>query len=150
MQRIKLNNYNQYIENGMNYCREENYEAGTAEFKKAIELDGSEEKAYEQYIQAYIDATNKAEEAGTESTLNLDDALTLVSNRISSKHGGVEKNSAVLYKLALTYFEEERSYSQAAKYFGMIDEKDEEYGKLAGFYKSISELRSDSTSDAQS
>ena len=148
MQRIKLNNYNQYIENGMNYCREENYEAGTAEFKKAIELDGSEEKAYEQYIQAYIDATNKAEEAGTESTLNLDDALTLVSNRISSKHGGVEKNSAVLYKLALTYFEEERSYSQAAKYFGMIDEKDEEYGKLAGFYKSISELRSDSTSDA--
>lgn len=113
---------------------EENYEAGTAEFKKAIELDGSEEKAYEQYIQAYIDATNKAEEAGTESTLNLDDALTLVSNRISSKHGGVEKNSAVLYKLALTYFEEERSYSQAAKYFGMIDEKDEEYGKLAGFY----------------
>ena len=26
MQRIKLNNYNQYIENGMNYCREENYE----------------------------------------------------------------------------------------------------------------------------
>lgn len=148
MQKIKLNNYNQYIENGMNYCREENYEAGTAEFKKAIELDGSEEKAYEQYIQAYIDATNKAEEAGTESTLNLDDALTLVSNRISSKHGGVEKNSAVLYKLALTYFEEERSYSQAAKYFGMIDEKDEEYGKLAGFYKSISELRSDSTSDA--
>ena len=148
MQRIKLNNYNQYIENGMNYCREENYEAGTAEFKKAIELDGSEEKAYEQYIQAYIDATNKAEEAGTESTLNLDDALTLVSNRISSKHGGVEKNSAVLYKLALTYFEEERSYSQAAKYFGKIDEKDEEYGKLAGFYKSISELRSDSTSDA--
>ena len=97
MQRIRLNNYNQYIENGMNYCREENYEAGTAEFKKAIELDGSEEKAYEQYIQAYIDATNKAEEAGTESTLNLDDALTLVSNRISSKHGGVEKNSAVLY-----------------------------------------------------
>ena len=74
--------------------------------------------------------------------------MTLVSNRISSKHGGVEKNSAVLYKLALTYFEEERSYSQAAKYFGMIDEKDEEYGKLAGFYKSISELRSDSTSDA--
>ena len=60
MQRIRLNNYNQYIENGMNYCREENYEAGTAEFKKAIELDGSEEKAYEQYIQAYIDATNKA------------------------------------------------------------------------------------------
>lgn len=77
----------------MNYCREENYEAGTAEFKKAIELDGSEEKAYEQYIQAYIDATNKAEEAGTESTLNLDDALTLVSNRISSKHGGVEKTA---------------------------------------------------------
>ena len=32
MQKIKLNNYNQYIENGMNYCREENYEAGTAEF----------------------------------------------------------------------------------------------------------------------
>lgn len=148
MQRIKLNNYNQYIENGINYCREENYEAGTAEFKKAIELDGSEEKAYEQYIQAYIDATNKAEEMGTESALNLDDALTLVSNRISSKHGGVEKNSAVLYKLALTYFEEERSYSQAAKYFGMIDENDEEYGKLAKFYKSISELRSDSTSDA--
>lgn len=80
--------------------------------------------------------------------MNLDDALTLVANRISSKHGGVEKNNAVLYKLALTYFEEERSYSQAAKYFGMIDEKDAEYGKLATFYKSISELRSDSTSDA--
>ena len=148
MQRIKLNNYNQYIENGMNFCREENYAAGTEEFKKAIELDGSEEKAYEQYIQAYIDVTNKAEAAGTETDMNLDDALTLVANRISSKHGGVEKNNAVLYKLALTYFEEERSYSQAAKYFGMIDEKDAEYGKLATFYKSISELRSDSTSDA--
>ncbi len=148
MQKIKLNNYNQYIENGMEYCREENYTAGTEEFKRAIELDGSEEKAYEQYIQAYIDATNKAEEAGTESSLVLDDALTLVANRISSKHDGVEKNSAVLYKLALTYFEEERSYNQAAKYFSMIDESDPEYGKLAKFYKSISELRSDSTSDA--
>ena len=148
MQKIKLNNYNQYIENGMEYCREENYAAGTEEFKRAIELDGSEEKAYEQYIQAYIDATNKAEEAGAESSLVLDDALTLVANRISSKHDGVEKNSAVLYKLALTYFEEERSYNQAAKYFSMIDESDPEYGKLARFYKSISELRSDSTSDA--
>lgn len=148
MQKIKLNNYNHYVETGMSYCREQDYVAATAEFKKAIELDGSEEKAYEQYIQAYIDATNKAEAAGVESDLNLDDALTLVSNRISSKHDGVEKNSAVLYKLALTYFEEERAYSEAAKYFGMIDEDDEQYGKLAKFYKSIAELRSDSTSDA--
>ena len=148
MQKIKLNNYNHYVETGMSYCREENYVDATAEFKKAIELDGSEEKAYEQYIQAYIDASNKAEEAGTESELNLDDALTLVSNRISSKHGGVDKNSAVLYKLALTYFEEERAYGEAAKYFGMIDEDDEQYGKLAKFYKSIAELRSDSTTDA--
>ena len=148
MQKIKLNNYNHYVETGMSYCREENYVDATAEFKKAIELDGSEEKAYEQFIQAYIDASNKAEEAGTESELNLDDALTLVSNRISSKHGGVDKNSAVLYKLALTYFEEERAYGEAAKYFGMIDEDDEQYGKLAKFYKSIAELRSDSTTDA--
>ncbi len=148
MQKIRLNNYNHYVETGMSYCREQDYVAATAEFKKAIELDGSEEKAYEQYIQAYIDATNNAENAGTESELNLDDALTLVSNRISSKHDGVDKNSAVLYKLALTYFEEERAYNEAAKYFGMIDEEDEQYGNLAKYYRSIAELRSDSTSDA--
>ena len=76
MQRIKLNNYNQYIENGMNYCREENYEAGTAEFKKAIELDGSEEKAYEQYIQAYIDAT-KAYFCGDIGCYTLGNAMPL-------------------------------------------------------------------------
>lgn len=148
IQKIKSENYSKYIENGIDLCRQEKYDAATKEFRKAIELDGSEAKAYEKYIQTYVDATKKAEAKGEESDLNLDDALTLVSNRISNKYDGVDKNSEVLYYLALTYFEEQRSYSEAAKYFGMIDEDDERYGKLAKFYKSIAELRSDSTSDA--
>ncbi|MGN0367738.1 MAG: protein kinase [Wujia sp.] len=148
MKRMKMDNYNTYIETGNEYRVDGNYSAAVEEYKKAFELDGSDEEAYERYIQTYIDAGHEAQESGETAEIELETGLNVVANRIKSKHDDVDQNSAVLYKLGLAYFEEQAEYGVATKYFGMIDESDPVYGKLAKYYKTIAQLRSDGMADA--
>lgn len=137
LQRIKLDNYNTYIETGNNCRVEGDYAAAAEQYKKAFELDGRDSEAYDKYIQVYIDAANDISEDGT-AALDLETGLNVVANRIKSGYDGVDENAAVLYKLAMTYFDEMSDYRTASKYFNMIDEKDENYGELADYYGSVS------------
>ena len=147
LQKIKLDNYNSYIEIGNEYRAEGNYIQAAEEYKKAFELDGSDAEAYEKYIQVYIDASNEVREDGT-TDLQLETGLNVVANRIKAGHDSVDKNDQVLYKLAMTYFDELGDYKLASKYFNMIDPKDDEYGELAGYYGSVSLILSSTNIDA--
>lgn len=136
LQKIKLDNYNTYIETGNSYRVEGNYTEAAEQYKKAFELDGSDAEAYDKYIQVYVDASNEYKSDGT-AVLDLETGLNVVSNRIKSGYDNVDKNSEVLYKLAITYFDEMDDYKTASKYFSMIDADDKDYGELAQYYGSV-------------
>ena len=71
---------------------------------------------YSAYIDLYIDASNNTDENG-ETPLELKDGLDVVVNRVKNGYSNVDKNN-------------------------MVDEKDEDYGELAEYYGSISQILS--------
>lgn len=148
LQKIKLDNYNTYIETGNNYKMEEDYVLAAEQYKLAFELDGADAEAYDKYIQTYIDASKIITDNG-QPILDLEIGLNVVSNRIKAGYDNVDKNDEVLYKLAITYFDELGDYKTAAKYFDMIDPKDDTYGELAGYYGSVSLILSSTDPDKQ-
>ncbi|MDE6024537.1 MAG: protein kinase [Lachnospiraceae bacterium] len=148
LQRIKMDNYHTYIETGNDYRVEEKYAEAVEQYKKAFELDGKDAEAYNKYIQTYIDASNVVNEEKIPA-LDLETGLNVVSNRVKSGYDDVDKNSEVLFKLAITYFDELGDYKTATKYFGMIDSRDGEYGELAGYYGSVSLILSSTDPDKQ-
>lgn len=148
LQKIKMDNYNSYIETGNDYRMEENYAAAAEEYKKAFELDGSDAEAYDKYIQTYIDASKIITDSG-EPILDLNNGLNIVSNRVKAGTDNVDKNDEVLYKLAITYFDELKDYKTATKYFDMIDPDDDDYGELASYYGSVSLILSSTDPDKQ-
>ena len=141
LQKIKLDNYNTYIETGNDYRVEGDYVHAAEQYKNAFTLDGSNAEAYDKYIQVYIDAYNDVS-IEEENKLDIEGCLNLVANRVKSGYDGVDKNSQVLYKLAMTYFTELGDYKTASKYFAMIDENDDDYGELAKYYGSVSRILS--------
>ena len=147
IQRIKLDNYNTYIETGNEFRAQGDYVSAADEYKKAFELDGSDAEAYDRYIQVYIDASNEIREDGT-TDLQLETGLNVVANRIKAGHDSVNKNDQVLYKMAITYFDELNDYKLAYKYFSMIDPKDSDYGELSQYYGSVSLFLSDTNVNA--
>lgn len=148
IQKIKLDNYNTYIETGNNYKMEEDYVLAAEQYKLAFELDGTDAEAYDKYIQTYIDASNIITDSG-QPILDLEIGLNVVSNRIKAGYDNVDKNDEVLYKLAITYFDELGDYKTAAKYFDMIDADDDAYGELASYYGSVSLILSSTDPDKQ-
>lgn len=148
IQKIKLDNYNTYIETGNNYKMEEDYVLAAEQYKLAFELDGTDAEAYDKYIQTYIDASKIITDNG-QPILDLEIGLNVVSNRIKAGYDNVDKNDEVLYKLAITYFDELGDYKTAAKYFDMIDADDDAYGELASYYSSVSLILSSTDPDKQ-
>ncbi|MBQ7708208.1 MAG: serine/threonine protein kinase [Lachnospiraceae bacterium] len=144
LKKIKMENYNAYIEAGNDYKIEEDYASAVEEYKKAFELDGKDAEAYDKFIQTYIDASHEIREDGT-TPLDLQTGLNVVANRIKSGYAGVDKNDEVLYKMAITYFDELADYKTATKYFNMVDKKDKNFGELASYYGSVSLILSSTT-----
>ncbi|MBR4515222.1 MAG: serine/threonine protein kinase [Lachnospiraceae bacterium] len=146
--RERLNNYNNYVETGDSARYVDNdLKAAADYYKKAFELEPDETEAYLKYIQTYIDSENELSE-GASKQLDINQGLGIIANRIKSGSGGVDKNNAVLYKLALTYFDELGDYKTAIKYLSMVDKTDEEYGKLADYYNSVATILSTTNVDA--
>lgn len=149
LQKIKMDNYNTYIETGNDYRLEGDYVAAAEQYKKAFELDGSDAEAYDKFIQVYVDASSEIKEEGDENyVLDLETGLNIVANRIKSGYDGVDENDEVLYKLAITYYEELDDYKTASKYFDMIDPNDKDYGELAQYYASVSLIQSSTSVNA--
>ncbi len=134
MNKINAENYTAYIESGNEMKTLSNYSGAANKYKEAFELNGEDAEAYTKYIDTYIDAKNDIDNP---DELVLEDGLSVVANRIKNGYGKVDKNNEVLYKMGLTYFNEVGDYAVAAKYFGMVESKDEDYGELADYYGSI-------------
>ncbi len=144
--RERLNNYNNYVESGDSARYVDNDLKTAADYyKMAFELEPDETEAYLKYIQTYIDSEN---EIGDSKQLDMNQGLGIIANRIKTGSGGVDKNDAVLYKLALTYFDELGDYKTAIKYLSMVDKTDEEYGKLADYYNSVATILATTNVDA--
>ncbi len=148
MLRERLNNYNNYVETGDSARYVDNDMKTAVEYyKKAFELEPDETEAYLKYIQTYIDSENEISENGSKQ-LDINQGLGIIANRIKSGSGGIDKNDAVLYKLALTYFDELGDYKTAIKYLSMVDKTDEEYGRLADYYNSVATMLATTNVDA--
>ena len=146
--RERLNNYNNYVETGDSARYVDNDMKTAVEYyKKAFELEPDETEAYLKYIQTYIDSENEISENGSKQ-LDINQGLGIIANRIKSGSGGIDKNDAVLYKLALTYFDELGDYKTAIKYLSMVDKTDEEYGRLADYYNSVATMLATTNVDA--
>ena len=102
-------------------------------------------EAYIKFLDVYIDSSKDID---TKDALVLDDGLNVVANKIKNKYAKVDENSAVLYKMGLTYFNEIGDYGAAAKYFGMVDSNDETYGELSDYYGSIALILSSTNVNA--
>ena len=134
MNKINAENYAAYIESGNDYKTDGNYMSAANKYRQAFELNGEDAEAYVKFIDVYIDASKDLDNP---DELALEDGLNVVANRIKNGYAKVDKNSEVLYKMGLTYFNEVGDYSAAGKYFNMVDTKDEDYGELADYYGSI-------------
>lgn len=141
IKKVKLDNYNAYIEQGNDFRNDGDYVQAAEQYKLAFELDGKDSEAYEKFIGVYVEADNEITEDGI-PVLNLENGLNVVANRIKAGYDNVDHNDAVLFRLAFTYFDELNDYKTASKYFDMVDKKDENYGELAEYYGSVSAILS--------
>ncbi len=148
MQKIKMESYNSYIETGNDYRLEGDYSKAAEQYKLAFELDGSDAEAYDKFIQVYVDASHDIDQDG-KSALDLATGLNIVANRIKSGYDNVDENNEVLFRLAITYFDEMKDYKTATKYFNMVDPKDDGYGQLADYYGAVSLIRSSTNPDVE-
>src|SRR5690606_35637557 len=79
--------------------------------EKAISIDKSRASAYINLLEVYI---NRNE---------VDTGLSKIESYVNDKYGNIHKNSEVLFKLGMTYFDLKRDYPVALKYFKQVDEK---------------------------
>ena len=141
MKRIKMENYNTYIEEGNSHRSNGEYSEAIAEYKNAFNLDSDDERAYLEMLSMYIIGSHEYTDDG-KPVLDLDEGLTFLAGRITTSNGSIEASDAVLFRMGFTYFDEIKDYKTASKYFSLVDESDEEYGELAGYYLTVSKLLS--------
>ncbi|MGM9987416.1 MAG: protein kinase [Bacillaceae bacterium] len=105
-------------------------------------LNKEDEKAIEQLEKAITTVDNKRAEAyinlldvyiGRNET---DTGLAKIEAYINEEYGNIQKNSDVLFKLAMTFFNVKKDYISAANYFKMVDVGDIPAAK---YYQSISQ-----------
>lgn len=80
--------------------------------EQAIKVDKGRASAYINLLDVYI---NRNE---------VDTGLSKIEAYVNDAYGNIHKNSEVLFKLGMTYFDRKRDYPVALKYFKQVNEKD--------------------------
>lgn len=148
LRRIKLENYNKYVDQGNEYRLAGEYRNATETYKLAIDLEGRETEAYIRFIETYKAGSKDLDENGNPA-LDLQTGLNYLAGKVREGYGKVDKNDEVLYNLALTYFVELQDYKVAAQYFDMVDGDDKTYGDLADYYGAVANILSSGNMDKE-
>ncbi|WP_353654065.1 protein kinase [Bacillus sp. ISL-55] len=90
--------------------------------ESAIRVDKERPEAYINLLDLYINRNQT------------DEGLAKMESYIQDKYGAVHENNEVLFKMGMTYFDVQRDYNNALKYFQQIDEKELPDAK---YYKSL-------------
>ena len=127
-------NYMSLINAGDDYRFAGNYEEAIAEYQNAIQVNARNEEAYIKILNIYVNNLDKPE-AG----------LEIIASYINSSKS-LAKNNRLLYQMGLTYFDMQ-SYDSSLRYFRMIDERSDEYGKNAQHYIAMAMIMSEPNPD---
>lgn len=112
MKREKQQDYRAFIEEANNYKIAGEYLQASEKYVKAItEIDGGNAEAYLQLLNLY------------RNYISTEEGLNRIEGYINSGYGDIQKNSEVVYQVAITYFNELNDYKSSLKYFRMIDSK---------------------------
>ncbi|WP_058305875.1 serine/threonine-protein kinase [Gracilibacillus massiliensis] len=96
--------------------------------EKAISLDSGRAQAYNRLLDFYV---NRGE---TEK------GLAAIESNIDQGYGGVDDNDEVLFYVGMTYFDVQKDYNNALKYFRQVDEEEE---PEAQYYKTLASTMSE-------
>lgn len=133
MEMEKQQDYRTLIEEANDYKLSGEYLEASAKYVQAItEIDGSNSEAYLQLLNLY------------RNYIDTQEGLNRIEGYINSGYGNIDKNSEVVYQVAIVYFNELSDYKSSLKYFRMVDTKEipeaEYYCSLA---MALSELNID-------
>lgn len=134
-QRNLLNENYMSIINAGDDCRfAGNYEEAIVEYQNAIRMNPRNEEAYIKILNTYVNNLNDPAQG-----------LETIASYINSSKS-LSKNNRLLYQVGLTYFDMQ-SYDASLKYFRMIDETSDEYGKNAQHYIAMAMAMSEPNPD---
>lgn len=133
-QSLEQQNYMSIISAGDDCRYAGDYEAAIQEYQNAIQMNPKKEEAYIKILNTYMNNLNDAETG-----------LELIASYINGNKS-LAKNNRLLYQMGLAYFDRQ-SYDVSLKYFRMIDEKSDEYGKNAGHYIAMAMIMSEPNPD---
>ena len=122
------------INTGDDYRYAGEYEQAIAEYQNAVRMAPKNEEAYIKILNIYVNNMDNAEVG-----------LETVASYINSNKA-LAKNNRLLYQMGMTYFDLQ-SYDESLKYFRMIDEKSDEYGKNAQHYIAMAMAMSEPNPD---
>lgn len=133
MQTQLQKDYRSMIEEANNYKVAGDYKTAIEMYVEAIaEVDGSNAEAYLQLLNLYV------------NYIDTQEGLSRIEGYINSEYGNIHKNSDVIYKVAITYFDDLSNYKASLKYFRMLDEKEVPEAKYYTYLASaLSELNMD-------
>lgn len=129
IQNNKQQDYRTLIEQANTFKINGNYTAASETYVKAItKVDGKDSEAYLDLLNLYV------------NYMEPEEGLSRLAGYIDSGYEGIQKNSAVVLEVALTYFDQMHDYKSSLKYFQMLDEKEV---PEAYYYKAIASALSE-------
>ncbi|QCJ44166.1 tetratricopeptide repeat protein [Bacillus sp. S3] len=110
-----INEANGYIQNGQD-------RDAIKLFEQAIKLDKGRAMAFNNLLDLYIQSGEA------------DKGLSNIERYIDEGYGNIDKNSEVLFKVGMTYFDVEKDYFRAQEFFNKVDQ---EVKPEVEYYKSL-------------
>lgn len=113
IQNTQKQDYRSLIERANTYKINGEYSKASEVYVEAItQVDGKNPEAYLDMLNLYV------------NYINAEEGLTRIGAYINSGYENIQDNSEVVFRVALTYLNEEKDYASSLYYFQMLDEEE--------------------------
>lgn len=113
IQNTQKQDYRSLIERANTYKINGEYSKASEVYVEAItQVDGKNPEAYLDMLSLYV------------NYINAEEGLTRIGAYINSGYENIQDNSEVVFRVALTYLNEEKDYASSLYYFQMLDEEE--------------------------